>query len=264
MNRLGWVALRAGCAAIVVVAVAGASAGCKKSAGAAPTDGASDGGSDAVGEAPAVQCPPVDGGGPSSDAGTTLPGTDEFGPNAPVGKAASSLGRVNVYEITAPTQLERVDIYLRADLPHTRLTIAVQEAPSRTAAFTKLADLQIDMDVCEGWISSGPIAIPLKVGRFYAIGFDPNQVVTPFVSTDGESLPIDGVFGRLIGSKTANSVSVPSIGWDKFLDKEYNRQRILTSPRAPDPVPDASADGAPSDASSDASSDAGTADAPRG
>jgi hypothetical protein len=194
----------------------------------------------------AILCPAVDGG-PQGDDGGTVSGVDDFGPNAPAAKAASSLGRVNVFEVTSPSQLERVDIYLRADLPRTRLTIAVQEAASRTAAFTKLTDVQIDFGVCEGWASSGPVAIPLRVGRFYAMGFDPNQVVTPFVSTDGDSLPIDGMFGRLIGSRTATSVSVSTLTWEKFLDKEYNRQRIVTSPRAADGLDgtgvDAGADG---------------------
>ena len=167
----------------------------------------------------------------TDDAGATT-ATDEFGPNAPAAKTASSLGRVNIFEVTSPALLDRVDVYLRADLDHTRLTIAVQEAAARTSPFFKLTDIQIDVTLCQGWASSGPLAIPLEAGRFYAIGFDPNQPVTPFVSADTETLPIDGAFGRLIGSKTATSVSVPSITWDKLTDKEYSRQRLVTSPRA--------------------------------
>lgn len=229
MNRLAlgtfWMA---------VVVLASATVGCKKSGGAAGGDGsAADGGT----EPAPVACAPVDGG-PAGEDAATVAGTDEFGPNAPAVKPPSSLGRLNVFEVTTPALLERVDIHLRGELPHTRLTIAVHEATSRTTAFTKLTDVQLDMDICEGWVTSGPLSVPLKVGRFYAVGFDPNQVVTPFVSTDGDSLPIDGMFGRLLGSRTATSVSVPSLTWEKFVDKEYNRQRIVTSPRAPDPVPD--------------------------
>lgn len=227
-------------------AVLAAAAGCKKSAAGATADGATDG-SDAL---MVVLCPTVDGG-PQDDDGGTVAGVDDFGPNAPAAKAASSLGRVNIFEVTAPSLLERVDIYMRADLPRTRLTIAVQEATSRTGVFAKLTDVQIDFGVCEGWASSGPLAIPLRPGHFYAMGFDPNQEVTPFVSTDGDSLPIDGMFGRLIGSRTATSVSVSSLTWDKFLDKEYNRQRIVTSPRAADALDgvgaDAGTDGAVGD-----------------
>lgn len=223
-----------GCLAAAILAAA---AGCKKSAAGDTADGATDG-SDAL---MAVLCAPVDGG-PQDDDGGTVAGVDDFGPNAPAAKAASSLGRVNIFEVTSLSLLERVDIYIRADLSRTRLTMAVQEATSRTAAFAKLTDVQIDFGVCEGWASSGPLAIPLRPGRFYSMGFDPNQVVTSFVSTDGDSLPIDGMFGRLIGSRTATSVSVPTLTWDKFLDKEYNRQRIVTSPRAADALDGVGAD----------------------
>jgi len=218
--------------------------GCGGGAGASSADGAAD----ASGERAALRCAPIDGGPDETGDAASAPGTDEFGPNAPASKTASSLGRVNVYEVTSPSLLERVDVFLRADLDHTRLTLAVQEAPSRTTAFRKLAEIQIDVGTCEGWTTSGPLAVPLIAGRFYAVGFDPNQAVTPWVSTDADSLPIDGVFGRLVGSKTATSVSVPTITWDKFSDKEYNRQRLRTSPREPDPVPPpppaAGADGA--------------------
>ncbi|MEO8212418.1 MAG: hypothetical protein ABI560_04465 [Myxococcales bacterium] len=226
-------------AALAVVVAAG-TVGCKKSDGAATMDGGS---SDGVGEAPLMQCAPVDGGPtPTLGDGGTVVGTDEFGPNAAIAKPASSLGRVNIYEITTPATLERLDIYLHSELPQTRLTIAIQEATSRTTPFTKLIDVQLDMATCEGWATSGPLQIPLKVGRFYAMGFDPNQPVMSFVSMDGESLPTDGMFGRLIGSRTATSVSVSSLTWEKFLDKEFNRQRVVTSPRAADPItPDAGA-----------------------
>jgi hypothetical protein len=223
-------------------------AGCGGKGEATPSDGSADVGDGAVGERPVVLCAEVDAG-PSTGSDATgaeqadggadggLPTEDEFGPNAPAAKA-SSLGRVNVYEVATAALLERVDVYLRADLDATRLTIAVQEAPSRTAPFRNLAHVQLGFDTCQGWASSGPLAIPLVVGRYYAIGFDPNQVVTAFVSTDAESVPIDGAFGRLIGSRTATSVSTPNLSWDKLTEKEYNRQRLLTSPRAPDPVPD--------------------------
>ena len=231
------------------------SAGCKKGAGSTPPDGAADGAM----EAGAVVCPPVDGGPQGGEDGGTVLGVDEFGPNAPAAKTVSSLGRVNIFEVTVPSTLERADIYLQADLPSTRVTIAVQEATSRTAAFSKVMDVQIDLGTCVGWASSGPLAIPLRVGHFYAIGFDPNQGVTPFVSSDGDSLPIDGMFGRLLGSRTATSVSVPTLTWDKFLDKEYNRQRIVTAPRAVDGL-----DGTGADAGAEAGTgDAGAADTNR-
>jgi hypothetical protein len=234
---------------LLTIVWGGGLAGCHKD-GAASTG---DGGSDGTFEHPTVLCPAVHGGAGGDDAGT-LTAIDEFGPNAPAGKTASSLGRVNIYEVTSSTLLERIDIYMRADLEHTRVTIAVQEAALRTTPFVKIKDIQIDLAVCEGWASSGAVAIPLRAGYFYAIGFDPNQAVTPFVSADSESLPIDGQFGRLIGSKTATSVSVPGITWEKLTDKEYSRQRMATSPRAADSPADAAA----SDGGSDAS------DAPRG
>jgi hypothetical protein len=203
--------------------------GCsKESGGASPADGGADGSQ----ERPVVLCSTLDAAADDEDAtGPWTEGTDEFGPNAPAAKAASSLGRVNIYEVASPRFLERVDVYLRADLAHTRLTIAVQESTARTAAFRKLADVQIEFATCEGWASSGPLMIPLEVGRFYAIGVDPNQPITAFVNADSDSWPIDGAFGRLIGGKVATSVSVPTITWDKFSDKEYNRHRLVTTAR---------------------------------
>jgi hypothetical protein len=213
--------------------------GCSKEAGAGPEDaGAGDGSQ----ERPLVLCPALEPGALADDAGSG-PTSDEFGPNAPATKTASSMGRVNIYEVASPALLERVDVFLRADLEQSRVTIAVQEATARTAAFRKLTDIQIDVGTCQGWASSGPLAIPLEAGRFYAIGLDPNQAVTAFISVDNETLPIDGAFGRLIGSKAATSVSVPTITWEKFTDKEYNRQRLLTSPRAGDPAPDGAVPG---------------------
>jgi hypothetical protein len=200
-------------------------AACSKSGGAS-----GDGSSDATGEAPIVHCLDIDPDPTTVDAAAP-PTTDEFGPNAPAAKSVSALGRVNIYEASSASTLERVDVYLRTVLEHSRLTIAIQEAPSRTGPFAKITAIQIDIATCEGWATSGPLAIPMVAGRFYAIGFDPNQIVTAFVNTEADSLPIDGAFGRLIGSKTATSVSVPTITWDKFTDKEYNRQRLVTSPR---------------------------------
>jgi hypothetical protein len=232
--------------------------------GGATMDAADEVGDGALGEKPVVLCPEIDvDGGAGSDAALapdaamaldgSTPTEDEFGHNAPAGKTASSLGRVNVYEIATAVVLERVDVYLRADMDATRVTIAIQEATTKTAMFRKLADVQMDFATCQGWATSGPLGIPLVAGRYYAIGFDPNQVVTPFVNTDGDSVPIDGAFGRLIGSRTATTVSTPTLTWDKFTDKEYNRQRLRTSPREPDPLPppDAGADGGVVDGATD-------------
>ena len=56
---------------------------------------------------------------------------DDFGPNAKIGIVEpSALGQLDVYEVTTPRRLEWVDLYLRADLGGTRLTISVYEAPA--------------------------------------------------------------------------------------------------------------------------------------
>lgn len=221
----------------IMCAVLALAPGCKKSAaGAADVDGSSD----AVIERAPVLCSELDAGAiapealdAASDAGgLALPSTtDELGPNTAASKTTSSLGRVNIYEVTSSSWLRRVEIYLRAGLDHTRLTLAVHESTGRDSAFKKLLDVQLDFATCEGWASSGALELPLEAGRFYAIGFDPNQVVTPFVSADSDVLPIDGAFGRLVASKTSPSVSVSSLTWDKSSDKEFNRQRLTTSPR---------------------------------
>lgn len=229
--------------ALIALFCAGASAtmGCGGGASGTPSDAAS---SDGASSDALILCTEGDGGSggladaaPMSDSGATTT-VDELGPNAPALKMPSALGRVNVYEVTTPRSLGRVDIYLGAPLGSSRITIAVQEATSRSTPFQKIKDVQLEVGRCEGWASSGAIDIPLEAGRFYAVGFDPNQPVTPFVSTDADSLPIDGAFGRLIGSKTSTSVSIPTLTWDKLTDKEYHRQRLVTAPRLAAGTPD--------------------------
>jgi len=241
-----------------VILAAGA---CGSSGGAGQADGAND----SAREASIPSCPAIDGDDAAApaegDAGAPGAAVDEFGPHATIAKAASSLGRVNVYEATSARLLTRLDIYLRVDLDQTRLTIGVFEAAARGSAFQKIAALPIEAPAgggpCQGWVTTGPLAIPLEAGRFYMTGYDPSQPVTPFVTTDADTLPVDGAFGRLIGSKTTTSVSVSTIGWDKLSDKEYNRQRLVTSPRdAASP-----ADGGDADAADAAATDAGEGDA---
>ena len=157
---------------------------------------------------------------------------DDFGPNAKIGSSASALGQLDVYEVTTPRRLEWVDLYLRTDLGGTRLTISVYEAPAKNMAFRRLTSVQVDVPPCVGWVGTGPLGIPLQVGRFYAIGFDPNQAVTTFVDSESNDLPIDGQFGRLIGSMTSTSVSLDTLDFGMPSSKSFTRQRLFTSPRA--------------------------------
>ena len=209
--------------------------GCKGAAGAAATDGAREGG----GEVGLPVCPAPESGSAESTA-------DDFGPSAKALQGTSALARVNIYEVTSPHQLERIDVFMRSDVVGTRMTISVHQAFSKNTAFQKVKDVQIDVPACEGWASSGLVSLPLQVGRFYAIGFDPNQAITPFVDATASNIPVDGRFGRLIGSKTATSVSDEMVGWDKVSDKDFTRQRLITVTRAPDDgdvPPDAGSDG---------------------
>jgi hypothetical protein len=222
--------------------------GCKKSAAEAG-DGSADG-TDSKREVGLPACP-------DPAAASALAAADDFGPNAKAMAMPSALGRINVYEVTAPNLLERIDIYVRADLAGSRVTLAVFRAASKDKAFEKVTDVQVDVPSCEGWASSGPLSVTLDPGRFYAVGFDPNQLITTFVNADTSNIPIDGHFGRLIGSKTVTSVSVPSVGWDKVADKDFMRQRLLTSPRMVDDAgisDDATDDAAAGDAPADADS----------
>ena len=218
--------------------------GCGKPA----SPGASgDGAVDAVAvDAGLTACPEPDGGSPAGVA-------DDFGPNAKALAASSALGQLDVYEVTAPRQLEWVDLYLRAELDGTRVTISVYEAAARNAIFRRRAMIQIDVPPCSGWVGSGPLAVPLEAGRFYAIGYDPNQAITAFVDSESSNLPVDGQFGRLIGSKTSTSVSLDTLDWGAPSDKSFTRQRIFTSARAAgDAGADAPAGGG--DAAADAAS----------
>ncbi|HEX2659578.1 MAG TPA: hypothetical protein VHU40_14945 [Polyangia bacterium] len=198
------------------------------SADAAATDGGEDAGLPACGEESGA------GGGTVVVTPTGASDIDEFGPNAQEAKMVSSIGRLNVYTATAPRMLDQVEVYLAAALPGTRVTIAVQEAVSATAAFQKVFEVQVSFGVCQGWASSGPLAIPMIAGHAYAIGIDPNQPITAYVSADSNALPIDGAFGALVSSKTSTSVSTTGLSTDKTSTAEFNRQRLTTSPRTPD------------------------------
>jgi hypothetical protein len=222
-------------------------AGCK-GAGSTSADGHADGLGDGTNDLPLPMCP-------EPEAASDMAAADDFGPNAKAVAMPSAMGRVNVYEVTAPHLLERVDIYVRANLAGSRVTISVFEAPAKDKDFQKLADVQVDVPPCEGWASSGTLAVPFARGRFYAIGFDPNQLITTFVNADMSNIPVDGRFGRLIGSKTVTTVSTSTLGWDKVADKDFMRQRLLTSPRADDDA------GVDDDAGTDAGADTVTADA---
>jgi hypothetical protein len=119
-------------------------------------------------------------------------------------------------------------------------------------AFRRLTSVQVDVPPCVGWVGTGALGISLQVGRFYAIGFDPNQAVTTFVDSESNDLPIDGQFGRLIGSMTSTSVSLDTLDFGTPSSKSFTRQRLFTSPRAVDDA------GTATDAGS---SDAGLLDA---
>ena len=246
----------AGLVAFSTVAVL---SGCSKSSSSSIADAGSDGSLDAG----IAACTAVALAGGTNDGAASLDGSsgpageaDDFGPNAKVGSAASALGQLDVYEVTTPRRLEWVDLYLRTDLAGTRLTIAVYEAPGRNMAFRRLTMVEVDVPPCVGWVGTGPLGISLQVGRFYAIGFDPNQAVTTYVDSESNDLPIDGQFGRLIGSETSTSVSLDTLDWGMPSSKAFTRQRLYTSPRAAD---DGGAPDAPP-ADGGAAFDAGGAD----
>ena len=153
---------------------------------------------------------------------------DEFGPNAVASKTPSPLARINVYEITTESVLTNVEIYLNPPLPKTWITITVAQSMSKMMPFTRIESIMVPITNCPGYVNAGPLSIPLRAGSYYAIGFDPNQALNYATATEVGSLPIDGAFGRLIGSRTDTSVSLPTLSWDKFSDKEYFRQRITT------------------------------------
>jgi len=245
-----------GTARLIAFSTAAMLAGCSSKSS---SSNAADAGSDGAADAGIAACSAVASPGGASDGAAAADAAsgpageaDDFGPNAKVGSAASALGQLDLYEVTTARFLEWVDLYLRTDLPGTRLTISVYEAPGRNMTFRRLNMVEVDVPPCVGWVGTGRLGIPLQVGRFYAIGFDPNQAVTTYVDSESNDLPIDGHFGRLIGSSTSTSVSLDTLDWGMPSTKSFTRQRLYTSPRA--------ADG--TDAASDAStSDAGLLDA---
>jgi hypothetical protein len=218
-------------AAFIVVSVSAvlAACGCSKSSSSSATDA---GTSTSDAGLPACTAVASVGDAAVADASAGPVGVaDDFGPNAKIGSSASALGQLDVYEVTSPRRLEWVDLYLRSDLGGTRLTISVYEAPAKNTTFRRLASVQVDVPPCVGWVGTGSLGISLQVGRFYAIGFDPNQAVTTFVDTESNDLPIDGQFGRLIGSMTSTSVSLDTLDFGMPSTKSFTRQRLFTSPR---------------------------------
>jgi hypothetical protein len=224
-------------AGLIVVSVSTvlSASGCSKSSSSSASDAG--GGS---GDAGLPACTAVASAGDRSD-GAAVDGSpgpagvaDDFGPNAKIGSSASALGQLDVYEVTTPRRLEWVDLYLRTDLGGTRLTISVYEAPAKNMVFRRLTSVRVDVPPCVGWVGTGALGISLQVGRFYAIGFDPNQAVTTFVDSESNDLPIDGQLGRLIGSMTSTSVSLDTLDFGMPSSKSFTRQRLFTSPRAVD------------------------------
>ena len=203
----------------------------------ADTEPTAPGGSDGPMEA---GCPPA---GAVPDAAFVATGSaDEFGPNAKPAQQPSALARVNIYEVTTPTRLLGAEVFVEPASAQTRLTVAVHEAPDRKTPFRKLVDVQLEVPACPGYAGTGPIDIELYPGFLYAIGYDPNQAIGYAVVTETGSLPVDGRFGRLVGSKTDTSVSVPELPWMGFADREYYRQRLWTTPSPTQPARDAGPD----------------------
>ncbi|MDX2022939.1 MAG: hypothetical protein SF187_22080 [Deltaproteobacteria bacterium] len=196
---------------------------CKGDDSSNSADAAVDAGGDALG-CPAVSPP---------DAGSIEQSWDDFGPNAALSKTPSALARVNIYEVTSPRWLTNAEIFLQPALQNTLVTIAVGETSSKTAPFKKLVSMQVPVPSCPGFVSAGPLRVWMVPGRYYSVGYDPNQGLNYASVSEMGTLPIDGAFGRLIGSRTDTSVSQTTLPWDKFSDKEYFRQRITTIP-APD------------------------------
>ena len=155
--------------------------------------------------------------------------TDEFGPNAETARTATALARVNIYEVTSPSVLTDVAVYLEAVAPNTQVTLAIHQAPDQETPFERVFSTTVQVGECPGFAASGPIAVPLTPGAFYAVGFDPNQSVRHASGNETGILPIDGRFGQLIGSKTTNTVTGP-LNWDKLSNRDYNRQRLTTQP----------------------------------
>ncbi len=228
-------------AAFIVVSAAVSTvlavSGCSKSNSSNAADAGSNGSGDAglpVCTAVASMGDTVDGAAAADASAGPAGVADDFGPNAKIGSSASALGQLDIYEVTTPRRLEWVDLYLRADLGGTRLTISVYEAPSKNMTFRRLTSVQVDVPPCVGWVGTGPLGISLQVGRTYAIGFDPNQAVTTFADSESNDLPIDGQFGRLIGSMTSTSVSLDTLDFGMPSSKSFTRQRLFTSPRTVD------------------------------
>jgi len=236
-------------AGLIVVSVSTvlAVSSCSKSSSSSATDAASGSADAGLPACTAVASAGDRSGGAAVDGSAGPVGVaDDFGPNAKIGSSASALGQLDVYEVTTPRRLEWVDLYLRTDLGGTRLTISVYEAPAKNMAFRRLTSVQVDVPPCVGWVGTGALGISLQVGRYYAIGFDPNQAVTTFVDSESNDLPIDEQFGRLIGSMTSTSVSLDTLDFGMPSSKSFTRQRLFTSAR---------------DAQDAGSSDAGGSDA---
>jgi len=235
--------------------------GCAEAEG----DNASDAAAGDAGEAldegicPSLATPMVDAGALSDPAADRTSGVaaelvvDEFGPHAEGARQLSPLSRLNVYEITKDRQLVAFDVYVAPAAAGTRLSLAVHEARDRDSDFDRVFFQLIDAPICEGYLRVQLRDVTLKADHYYAIGFDPTQGVGVFNVSEAGSLPVDGSFGRLIGSRTNNTVSTETLDWKGFGTRDYYRQRLFTSELAPGP--DAGAPDAGSQAAADASSE---------
>jgi hypothetical protein len=134
---------------------------------------------------------------------TTNIGSDQFNLST-----SSILLRGGVVGITRTVQLTEIKSRLTISSP-VQLAFTVLENTSQTGTFTKIFERVVTSGTGAQFYSSGPMALTLQAGRFYAIGVVWSAGVTYYWSTN-IPVPVPTSFGSITGGLAATLTSFPA------------------------------------------------------
>ena len=150
--------------------------------------------------------------------------------SAPTG---ANRAKANLFQVDSSVLLLEFEMYLDVPSPET-LTFFAYRHHSRAgvAPLTWTIPVAVTGGTGPGWYSTGPIAIPLVAGNWYAIGCSWNGSVTYNYTTNGAALS----FGSWQRAHTLTNPVPPTLNIPTGIDSARYYQRFTTVP-APGVVP---------------------------
>jgi hypothetical protein len=143
----------------------------------------------------------------SETAGTTLTGT-----------------KVNFYTVTTSRTLLQIEMYMEPSSA-VGLTWFVHEAATQSGAYTQIFTTNTTSGTGAGYQSSGPIAVPLVAGRYYAISVRWTTSAAYRYHAAG-TVPLS--FGTLTSGQMITGTGTPTVAYTSGVT--YYAQRLTTGP----------------------------------